>query len=95
MKLAKKTFVYSIMIAVLMVAFVVGYFVFMLPSLYVDYVTKSNLKSVAAVHREYMESRSYVDLTVKNPTAVFSLEIPDTGNQIYMAGKFFKLTVEV
>lgn len=95
MKLAKKTFVYSIMIAVLMVAFVVGYFVFMLPSLYVDYVTKSNLKSVVAVQREYMESRSYADLTVKNPTAVFSLEIPDMGNRIYMAGKFFKLTVEV
>ena len=43
MKLAKKTFVYSMILAVLMVAFVVGYFVFMLPSLYVDYVMKSNL----------------------------------------------------
>lgn len=95
MKLSKKTFVYSIMLAVLMVAFVVGYFVFMLPSLYVDYVMKSNLKSVAAVQKEYMESRSYENLTVKNPSAVFSLEIPDKGNQIYVAGKFFKLTVEV
>lgn len=95
MKLSKKTFVYSIMIAVLMVAFVVGYFVFMLPSLYVDYVMKRNLEDVAAVEREYMESRSYANLTIKNPSAVFSLEIPDEGNQIYVAGKFFKVTVEI
>ncbi len=95
MKLAKKTFVYSMILAVLMVAFVVGYFVFMLPSLYVDYVMKSNLRSVAEVQRGYMESRSYENLTVKNPSAVFTLEVPDTGNEIYAAGKFFKVTIEV
>lgn len=86
----KKTFVYSMILAVLMVAFVVGYFVFMLPSLYVDYVMKSNLRSVAEVQRGYMESRSYENLTVKNPSAVFTLEVPDTGNEIYAAGKFLR-----
>lgn len=95
MGLSKKTFLYSIMIAVLMVAFVIGYFVLMLPSLYVDYVMKSNLQNVVEIQKAYMESRTYDDIVVKNPSAAFSLEIPDEGSEIYVAGKFFKLTVEI
>ena len=45
MGLRKKTFLYSVTLAVIMIAFVIGYFVFMLPSLYVDYVMNSNLES--------------------------------------------------
>ena len=79
MGLSKKTFLYSILLAVLMVIFITGYFVLMLPSLYVDYVMDSNLDSVVQVQRGYMEKRSYDDLAVKNPSAVFSLEIPREG----------------
>ena len=46
MKLSKKTFLYSIILAAGMVALVIVYFVLMLPSLYVDYVMDSNLQSV-------------------------------------------------
>lgn len=95
MGLSKKTFLYSMAIAGLMVAFVIGYFVLMLPSLYVDYVMESNLGSVMEIQRGYMEDRTYDDLPVKNPTAAYSLEIPDEGTNLYVAGKFFKLTVEV
>lgn len=95
MGLRKKTFLYSIAIAVIMTAFVIGYFVLMLPSLYVDYVMNSNLESAWDIQKRYMENKSYDNITVKNPTAAFSLEVPDVGSDIYVTGKFFraKLTV--
>lgn len=95
MGLRRKTFLYSIVLAVIMTAFVLGYFVLMLPSLYVDYVMKSNLASAAEVQQRYMEERSYDDLTVKNPSSVLTVEIPDTGSNLYLKGKFFSLTVRV
>lgn len=95
MGLRKKTFLYSIMLAVILIAFVIGYFILMLPSLYVDYVMDSNLHSVMEIQQSYMENRTYEDLKVRNPTAVFTIVVPDEGDEIYMEGKFFKLTVRV
>lgn len=95
MGLRKKTFLYSVALAVIMIAFVIGYFVLMLPSLYVDYVMDSNLESVSAIQKGYMKERSYDNLTVKNPSSVYTMEIPNAGDEVYIAGKFFKLTVTV
>lgn len=95
MGLSKKTFLYSIALAVIMVAFVTGYFVFMLPSLYVDYVMESNLDSIIEIQEGYMEQRNYDELSIKNPTATYSLEIPLSGDKIYVSGKFFKLSLEM
>lgn len=95
MGLRKKTFLYSVALAVVMIAFVIGYFVLMLPSLYVDYVMDSNLESATEIQKGYMEERSYDNLTVKNPSSVFTMEIPNAGNEVYIAGKFFKLTMTV
>lgn len=90
MGLRKKTFLYSIALAVIMTAFVIGYFVLMLPSLYVDYVMNSNLESAWEIQKSYMEDKSYDNVIVKNPSAAFSLEIPDEGRNIYVTGKFFR-----
>lgn len=95
MGLSKKTFLYSILLAATMVAFIIGYFVFMLPSLYVDYVMKSNLDSAIEIQKGYMENGSYENLTVKNPAGAITLEIPKEGDTVYAAGKFFKLTAEI
>ena len=95
MGLRKKTFLYSVALAVIMIAFVIGYFALMLPSLYVDYVMSSNLESATEIQKGYMEERSYDNLTVKNPSSVFTMEIPNAGDEIYIAGKFFKLTITV
>ncbi|MBD5516704.1 MAG: HAMP domain-containing histidine kinase [Lachnospiraceae bacterium] len=95
MGLRKKTFLYSVVLALIMIVFVIGYFVLMLPSLYVDYVMNSNLQSAAQIQIRYMEERSYDHLTVKNPSSVFTMEIPNTGDEVYLAGKFYRLTVVV
>lgn len=95
MRLSKKTFVYSMLLAGIMVAFIVGYFTIMLPSLYVKYVTDSNYNSVVEVQKKYVDQRTYDNIAVKNPTATYSVEIPNEGSKIYVAGTFFKLTVDV
>ena len=68
MGLSRKTFLYSSLLAVVMVAFVTGYFVFMLPSLYVNYVMERNLRSAEEIHKGYMSDRSYDRLAVTNPS---------------------------
>lgn len=95
MGLSKKTFWYSILLASAMVAFMTGYFVFMLPSLYVDYVMESNLNSAIEIQKGYMENGSYENITVKNPAGAITLEIPKEGDTVYIAGKFFKLTAQI
>lgn len=57
MRLSKKTLLYSILLAVIMVSLIVGYFVWMLPSLYVDYVKKSDLESLIAIQEGYMKTK--------------------------------------
>lgn len=95
MGLSKKTFLYSIVLSVIMVSLVAGYFAFMLPSLYVDYVKRDNLNSIAAIQEGYMETKSYKELVVKNPSGTFSVEIPDQGEKIYAAGKFFQVSIQI
>lgn len=95
MGLSKKTFFYSIAIAAILVLFIIGYFILMLPSLYVDYVKQSDLKAAEEIQRGYMEDRSYDNLRIKNPTAVYTAEIPDEGDCIYIRGKFVSVTLKI
>lgn len=95
MGLSKKTFLYSISLAAALIVLVVGYFIFMLPSLYVDHVMKSNLDSVAQIERHYMENGSYENITCKNPASTITLEIPLEGETISAAGKFFHLDITI
>ena len=95
MKLSKKTFLYSIVLAAGMVALVIAYFVLMLPSLYVDYVMERNLQSVVDIQKGYVEKGSYEGLEVKNPSAVYTMEIPMEGEQISITGKFLRMNLEI
>ncbi len=95
MGLSKKTFLYSIILASIMVALVVGYFVAMLPSLYVDYVMKENLDSVVEIQKAYMAEKSFDSVAVRNPTSVYTLEVPNQGSFLYVTGTFFQMTIKV
>ncbi len=95
MGLNKKTFLYSMIISLIMVALVVGYFTLMLPSLYVDHMEKSNYESIIAVHKGYIKDKSYDNLPVKNPTGSLTLEIPGQGDTLHITGKFFKSDVTI
>ena len=95
MGLSKKTFFYSMVLAFIMTAFIIIYFVLMLPSLYVEYVKESNLQSVINVQKQYLEKGNYEEITVRNPFNTVTVEIPMEGNAIYLTGKYFRLEAEV
>lgn len=95
MRLSKKTFCYSILISLILVIFIVLYFSFMLPSLYVSEMEKDNLASVVSLQEGYLKNRSYDGMVVKNPTGAATLEIPLQGNQLYVVGKAFKVELTV
>ncbi len=93
--LGNKNLFYSMILAGIMLLFLVGYFGYMLPSLYVDYQMEQNLKSVREQHQSYVRDGNYDSVQVKNPTACFSVKIPDTEDSIYLNAKFFSIKVSV
>ena len=95
MGLSKKTFFYSMFLALIMTAFIIIYFALMLPSLYVEYVKESNLQSVIEVQEQYLDKRNYEELTVRNPFNTVTVEIPMEGNKIFLTGKNFRVRAEV
>lgn len=93
MKLGRKNLIYSVILAGIMLLFLVGYFIYMLPSLYVDYVTEQNLKAVKEQHKAYVKNGTYEGVQVRNPSACVSIEIPDVGESILVTGKAFSVRV--
>lgn len=95
MKLSRKTFIYSTIISIIIVSLIIGYFILMLPSLYVDYMEDRNLNSVTGLQKGVMKYGSYDKLEVNNPTSTITLKIPDSGNTFYILNKFFQTSVEI
>lgn len=93
MRLGRKNLLYSMALAGVMMLFLVGYFIYMLPSLYVDHVMEQNLRSIYEQHRAYMESGSYDGVRVRNATACFSVEIPAEGDSLLVTGKTFSAEI--
>lgn len=95
MNLSRKTLLYSSILSVIIVSLIVGYFIFMLPSLYVAYMQDRNYDSIVELQTGYMKTGSYKDLEVKNPTGTITIEIPSSGNTLYVVNKFFQITVDI
>lgn len=91
MKLGRRNLFYSLILAGIMMMFLVGYFVYMLPSLYVDYVNEQNLKAIKEQHNAYVKDGTYENVQVKNPTACLSVKIPEEGSSLHITGKAFSL----
>lgn len=95
MKLGKRNLLYSLILASIMLVFLVGYFVYMLPSLYVDYRMEQNLRAVKEQHRAFAADGSYADVQVQNPTACFSLKIPEEGDRIFFTSKLVSAEIVI
>lgn len=91
--LDRKNRLYSIMLAVILLGCLVGYFICMLPSLYVSYRMEQNLKSVEQQHKTYMETGSYDGIRLANPTACFSVKIPNEGDSIFFTSQTWQMKV--
>ncbi len=95
MNLSRKTLLYSSIISVIIVSLIVGYFILMLPSLYVAYMQDRNYASIVELQKGFMKAGSYENLEVKNPTGTITVDIPRSGNSFYLISKFFRITVDV
>lgn len=82
---------YSILLALILLCFLVGYFLYMLPSLYVDYRMEQNLKSAKMQHREYVKNGTYEGIQVAGSANSVSVKIPYAGDSVFLAGPSFHI----
>ena len=75
-ELGRKNLCYSLLLAAVLMVLLTGYFIWMLPSLYVSYTEEQNLKAVRTQHQSFMETGTYDHIRVKNPSACVSVRIP-------------------
>lgn len=95
LKLGQRNLVYSMVLAGIMLLFLVGYFMCMLPSLYVDYTMEQNLKAIRKQHETYVEQGTYEEVSVKNAVYCFSVKLPREGNHFFITGKAFSAEIVV
>ncbi len=91
--LDRKNQLYSMILAVVLLGCLVGYFICMLPSLYVSYRMEQNLKSVEQQHKAYMETGGYGGVRLANPVACFSAEIPYEGESVLLTGQSWQVEI--
>lgn len=94
MKLSRKNFLYSLILGGILLALIIGYFVLMLPSLYVDYVSDSNLNAIKKQHIAYLQQHNYDDVSVTLSPACFTVEIPFSDNTVYFTNLGIRAKIE-
>lgn len=93
--LGRKNLCYSLLLAAVMMILLIGYFIWMLPSLYVSYVEEQNLAAVKEQHQAFIETGSYDHVRVKNPTACLSVKIPYQEPYVEFTSKMISLKIIV
>ncbi len=88
-------FVYSAILVTLLIGFIIGYFIFMLPSLYVDHMKKSYFDEIVQVQKHFIKDRDYSEVSVRNPTATFSFRIPENEDSIYVYNTYLSVKVSI
>lgn len=73
MKLNRKTFVYSLVLSIIIITLFLGYMLLMLPSLYVEENSRKNERDILKVHFDYLENKKYIDELGNNPINSLSL----------------------
>lgn len=92
MKLTHKNFLYTSIVTGILTILVLGYFVFMLPSLYVDYRSNKNYNSILQQHKGYLKDGSYENVTIENPSCL-TIDISYNDDSFVVAGKYFQTLV--
>lgn len=88
MNLSKKTFIYSFILSGGIVTLIIIYFVVMLPSLYIDHLSKSHYQSIKKIQENYIKDKNYNNIYSPNPSGTVSVRIPSDGNSIYASNSF-------
>lgn len=78
-----------------MVALFIGYFIALLPSLYVDFKQDKNLESIKDLQQKYCKERSYANIKVLNPTSTITVEFPMEGSTLFLRNNFMEVEATI
>lgn len=92
-RLGQKNMLYSLLLAGVMMLLLISYFIWMLPSLYVSYTEEQNLQAIKKQHQTFIKTGTYSHVSVKNPSACFSIKIPFEKNEIEIVSKIVSLKI--
>lgn len=92
MKLIHKNFLYTAIVTSILTILVLGYFVFMLPSLYVDYISNENYNDIIEQHRGYLKDGSYKNVKTQNFSSL-TFDIHFSEDSFVITGKAFQTTI--
>lgn len=92
-ELGRKNMCYSLLLAAVLMLLLVGYFIWMLPSLYVAYTEEQNLEAIRKQHQAFLETGTYDNVRVKNPTACMSVKIPLKEKYISLTSKIVSVRI--
>lgn len=92
-ELGRKNLCYSLLLAAVMMALLIGYFLWMLPSLYVSYAKEQNLEAIRKQHQSFMETGTYNHIRVKNPSACVSVKIPVETSGMELVSKIVSVKI--
>lgn len=93
MKLSQKNLFYTVLITAVLTILVIGYFVFMLPSLYVRYMEDQNYEIIRKQHNQYLKERSYENIRVRNPGSM-TMELGFDDEDLLITGKAFQFKLK-
>ncbi len=75
MNLSRKTFIYTLSLAALIIVFIVLYLIIFLPSLYVEYSYERQANLLTQRHMEFLENNEYDSDNAKANSSVFTTTI--------------------
>ena len=73
MKLSTKNLIYTTVITIILAVFILGYIIFMLPSLYVDYMMEDDLFTVKKMQMDYLKTGKYDE--AGRSTVLFTIDM--------------------
>ncbi|QQK08487.1 HAMP domain-containing sensor histidine kinase [Miniphocaeibacter halophilus] len=95
MKLNRKTFVYSIVLSLIIIILFLGYMLLMLPSLYVEHTNRKNERDILDVHFNYVEDKKYIDELGNNPINSISLFLKESSYKFEFNNFFFEGDISI
>lgn len=93
MKLGSKTFLYSVIIALIIGIVIFSYMIFLMPGMYMDYKEKQNLEN-ARSSMEYFNNHKSLKNLESRDVNIFGILIPQKGNKIKITGAGFDGEIE-
>ena len=93
MKLGSKTFLYSVIISLIVGIVIFSYMVFLMPSMYMDYKGKQNLESARSAMKHFKKHESLKNFKTGDANTL-GVIIPGNGYTIRVTGSSFNGSIE-